>query len=100
ARTTTAMTEPVIGYFLLFGHECGRAPDLDYLDLGPGLEHLILVIGARAPRLAADAHQPDVRVIVDALQHDPPLADQRSRPGARDRRHALVRARQRPQRGQ
>ena len=31
-----------------------RAPDLDHLDLLPGVDHLALVVGARGPDLAAD----------------------------------------------
>src|SRR3954451_2828469 len=48
----------------------GRAADRDDLDAGAGDDDLVLVVGARGPDLAVDAHRADALVVGDALQDD------------------------------
>src|SRR3954452_11149133 len=63
-------TSPCGGDRSSWGGERRGAADLDDLDLGALLEDDVVVVGARGPDLAADAHGPDAFVVGDAVQHD------------------------------
>src|SRR4051812_8819480 len=53
----------------------GRPVDLHDVNPSARLEHVVLVVGARAPHLAADLHLPAVGVHL--LEHDRPGPDKR-----------------------
>src|SRR2546423_1773546 len=79
-RTKTTATRTTINSTtadLLLDHQGGCALDLHDLDARPGLEHLIVEIGARGPLLAAQADAPADGV--DPLQDDGVRADERLR---------------------
>src|SRR5690242_21344747 len=69
-------------------HERRGAPDLHHVHARSRLEHLVLIVGARSPHLAVDAHLPDRLVVDDPLGHDRRAADERRGPGPQLRRHA------------
>ncbi len=72
-------------------HEGGGAPDLDDLDALAGLDHLVLVVAARGPHLAAlDPHAADALVVGDPLEHHRAAPDERRRAGADRGRQAAV----------
>src|SRR5579864_4676861 len=91
--TIRTMIKGTIRVAPLFVDERCGALNLDDLDLGARLEHLIRHVRARRPFLAADLDP--AAVLVDALQHD--CARTLQRGGARTQRgrHAHVRARDR-----
>src|SRR5687767_7756678 len=95
--TTTANTRTTISPAtanLLVGNERGRALDLHHLDPRSLLVHLVLVVGARGPLLAADLHP--AAPAIDALEDSGARPDQRGGPGADGGRRMEVPPRHRP----
>src|SRR3954454_24067215 len=75
---------PAVMRSLSFAHERGRAPDLEDVDARPGLDDLVVVVGARGPDLAVELHAADALGVGDPLDHHRGLPDQLRRAG-RDR---------------
>src|SRR5215217_7160281 len=100
AMTMSAMSPASITAFLLLGHERRGAADLDHLHTRALGDHLVLVVGARPPRLALQLHAADVLVVGDAFQHHRGAADERRRARAQLCWLAAVAAGQRAQRGE
>src|SRR4051812_13199945 len=100
ASTIRAMAPAVISVLLSlsFGHERRGAPDLDHLHASAGLVDLLVQVGTGGPDLAVDLHAAHALLVGDALHHRRVAADEGRGARADLRRHALVRARQRPQR--
>src|SRR3954454_3407037 len=94
ASTISAMTPASMA--LLLGHERRGAPDLDHVHPLALLDHLILVVRPGRPHLALELDA--ALALREALDDRGGAADQRRRPRAQLRRHAAVRARERPQR--
>src|SRR5215218_6752933 len=92
---TTASTIKAATEGLLFDDEGGRALDLDHVDARALVEDLVLEVRAGRPFLPADLDAPAVGV--DAAENDGLAADERVRPGSRDRGHSYVPARDRAQ---
>src|SRR5581483_11173295 len=80
--TSTASTISATTADLLFGHEGGRPLDLDDVDGGSFLEHLVVQVGARRPLVAADPDTAAVRV--DAAGDERLAPDERVDAGARE----------------
>src|ERR687895_2306082 len=100
--TTTATTMSTIrvanglpSWVALLGDERRGALDLQHLDPGAGLEHLILVERAGAPGLTLELHL--AAVAVDPFENGRGTADQRGCAGAQLHRRAEVAAGGRPQ---
>src|ERR1700759_5367885 len=66
------------------------APNLHHVHARPRLEDLVLVVGARAPHLAVEAHLAQRLVVDDALGDDRRAPDERGGPGPQLRRHVDV----------
>src|SRR4051812_18000962 len=73
-----------------------RAADRHDLHLGAGLDDAVLVVGARGPFGAVDAHAPEGMVVVDGLKDHRRAADQGRRAGADLRRLVEVALGDRP----
>src|SRR3954462_10303664 len=99
ARTISAMTAGSTTASS-FRDERRSAPDLDDLHLLAGLDHLIVIVGAGGPHLAAYPHAAETLVVGDPLHDHRTAADERRRAGAQQRRLAAVRAGERAQRGE
>src|SRR5215207_1461350 len=81
-RTSTAATiKPIIPASSVADERRG-APDLHYVHARARLDHAVVVVGARGPDLALQAHAAQAGVVVDALEHDRGLTDEGGRPGA------------------
>src|SRR6266540_5753646 len=87
--STAATIKPAIPASSVVDERRG-APDLHHVYARPGLEHLVLIVGARAPHLAVDAHLPDAVVVDDPLGDDRRAADEGRRPRPQLRRHVDV----------
>src|SRR5512133_893210 len=89
-RTSTAATiKPTIPASSVVDERRG-APDLHHVHARPGLEHLVLIVGARAPHLAVEAHLAERLVVDDPLGDDRRAADERGGPGPQLRGHVDV----------
>src|ERR1700691_2191787 len=78
-------------------YQRGGAAYLDDLDALARVDHVVLVIAARGPDLAADAHAADTLAVGDALEHGGVAPDQRGRAGADRRRQTAMAAGERAQ---
>src|SRR6476660_9539951 len=87
--STAATIKPTIPASSVVDERRG-APDLHHVHARPGLEHLVLIVGARAPHLAVEAHLPPGLVVDDPLGDDRRAADERRRAGPQLRRHVDV----------
>src|SRR3954470_2886820 len=75
------------------------APDLEHVDLRPGLDDFVVVVGPSGPDLAVELHTPDVLEVGDALDDRRALAHERRGPHLQHALAAGVIARDRAQRG-
>src|SRR3954451_5078973 len=73
-----------------FGDQRRGALDLHHLDARARLDHVVLIVGAGAPHLAADLHT--AAVLVHLVERDRPSAHERRGAGADPRRRVHVAA--------
>src|SRR4029079_11249435 len=99
ARTISAMTAGSTSASS-FRDERRGAPDLDDLHPLAGLDHLIVIVGARGPDLAADPHAAETLVVGDPLDDHRAAAHERRRAGPQQRWLPAVRAGEAAARGE
>src|SRR5215472_461662 len=102
--TSTAMTmraAMALSSFRASVHdERGGPPNFDDLHPLAGVDHLVVVVAAGRPHLAADPHAADALVVGDPLEHDRRPADERSGTRAYRRGQLAVAAGDGAQRGE
>src|SRR5215470_6850373 len=99
-RTSTSATiNPTIPASSIAYQRC-RALDLHDVHTRARLDDVVLVVRARGPHLALDAHLAHAVVVDDALGDDPRAPDEGRRPGAQLRRHGDVAPRDRAHDGE
>src|SRR3954453_6448249 len=87
--STAATIKPTIPASSVVDERRG-APDLHHVHARSRLEHLVLIVGARAPHLAVEAGLAAGLVVHDPLGDDGRAADQRRGAGPQLRRHVDV----------
>src|SRR5919198_3128321 len=87
--STAATINPTIPASSLADERRG-APDLHHVHALARFDHAVLVVAARGPHLAVEAHASDPLIVVDALEDNGGASDQRRRTRADPRRHVDV----------
>src|SRR4051795_13749161 len=76
ARTIRAIKRAVMRSPSLADERRG-APDLEHVDLRPGFDDFVVVVGPSGPDLAVELHTPDAFEVGDALDDHRALAHER-----------------------